>query len=144
MALYIPCFQVLWERLHFFLPSGLQVIIIFDIWIGSILSIFPYKMSCFRVISSNIVSCASIFHLKYTSQFLHYLNHTIPFSLYIRNNLYTRGVFSRCARCARCEAHIFQLMNCKKLGLEKLSCFSQNLLCELCCVRINPLTPNEL
>jgi hypothetical protein len=37
-----------------------------------------------------------------TSQFLHYINHAIQFSHYITNNVYTRGVFFRCARC---EAH---------------------------------------
>ena len=47
-----------------------QLIIIFGNRVGSILSICPNQMSCFRVISSNIVSGASIFSLIYTFVFL--------------------------------------------------------------------------
>ena len=63
MAVYIPSFQVLrgWPR--FFLPTGFQLIIIFVNRVRSILSTCPYQMSCLRVISSNIVSGASIFFL---------------------------------------------------------------------------------
>ena len=39
MAGYIPSFQVLRGRLCFFLPSGIQLIIIFSSHVGSILSI---------------------------------------------------------------------------------------------------------
>ena len=38
--------------------------------VGSILSTCPHQMSCFRVISSNIVSGASIFSLIYSFVFL--------------------------------------------------------------------------
>jgi hypothetical protein len=49
VALYIPSFHVLRGRPRFFLPAGLQLIIIFGNRIGSILSTCPYQMSCFRV-----------------------------------------------------------------------------------------------
>ena len=63
MAVYIPSFQVLRGRPRFFLPSGFQRIIIFGSRVGSIFSTWPYQISCFRVMSSNI-SCASILSLK--------------------------------------------------------------------------------
>ena len=66
MAVYIPSFQVLLGRPRLFLPSGFQWIIIFDRRVGSILSTWPYQISCFRVMSSNIISCASIFPLIYS------------------------------------------------------------------------------
>ena len=43
---------------------------IFGSRVGSILSTCPYQMSFFRVMSSNIVSCASIFSLIYAFVFL--------------------------------------------------------------------------
>jgi hypothetical protein len=58
---YIPSFQVLRGRPRFFLPTGFQLIIIFGNRVRSILSTRPYQMSCFQVISSIIVSGASIF-----------------------------------------------------------------------------------
>jgi len=60
MAVYIPSFQVLQGRPRFFLPSGFQLIIISGNRVGSILSTWPYQMSCFRVISSSI----TIIHLQ--------------------------------------------------------------------------------
>ena len=60
--LYIShLFKFFEEGLVFSLPSGFQLIIIFGNRVGSILSTCPYQISCFRVISSNIVSDASIF-----------------------------------------------------------------------------------
>ena len=70
MPVYIPHFQVLRGRPRFFLPSGFQWIIIFGSRVGSILSTWPYQLSCFRVMSSNIISCASIFPLIYSFVFL--------------------------------------------------------------------------
>ena len=70
MAVYIPSFQVLRGRPRFFLPSGFQLIIIFGSRVGSILSTWPHQMSCFPVISSNIVSCLFIFSLIYSFIFL--------------------------------------------------------------------------
>ena len=58
------------DGLVFSFPSGFQLIIIFGNRVGSILSTCPYQMSCFRVISSNIVSGASIFSLIYYFVFL--------------------------------------------------------------------------
>ena len=70
MAVIIPSFQVLWGQPHLFLPTGFHLSIIFGNRIESILSTCPYQMSCFRVISSNIVSGASIFSLIYLFIFL--------------------------------------------------------------------------
>jgi len=64
MAVYIPSFQVLRGRPRFFLPSGFQWIAIFGSRGWSILSTLLYQKSCFRVMSSNIISCASIFPLR--------------------------------------------------------------------------------
>ena len=69
-AVYIPSFQVLQGRPRFFLPSGFQLIIIFGSRVGSILSTWPHQMSCFPVISTNIVSCLFIFSLIYSFVFL--------------------------------------------------------------------------
>jgi hypothetical protein len=66
MAVTTPSFRVLRGRPRFFLPSGFQLIIIFSKLIGPILSTCPYQISCFRVMPSNIVSCASIFPLIYS------------------------------------------------------------------------------
>jgi len=69
-SLYIPSFLVLRGRHRFFLPSGFLLIIIFGNRVRSVLSTWPYQMSCFRVISSNIVFCAFIFSLIYSFVFL--------------------------------------------------------------------------
>jgi len=70
LAVYIPSFQVLRGRPRFSLPSGLQLNVIFGNRVGSILSTWTYQMSCFQVISSNIVSCSFIFPLIYSFVFL--------------------------------------------------------------------------
>jgi hypothetical protein len=70
IAVYIPSFQVLRGRPRFFLPSGFQWIIIYGSRVGSILSTRPYQISCFRVMSPNIISRASIFPLIYSFVFL--------------------------------------------------------------------------
>jgi hypothetical protein len=57
MAVYIPSFQVLQGWPRFFLPSGFKLIMIFGNCAGSILTTCPYQMSCFRVISSSMLSC---------------------------------------------------------------------------------------
>jgi len=88
MTVYIPSFQVLRGRPRFFLPSSFQWIIIFGSGVGSILSTWPYPISCFLVMSSNIISCASIFLLIYSFVFLSsldtladLLNASIPVAL---------------------------------------------------------------
>ena len=70
MTVYIPSFQVLYGRPCSFHPSGFQLIMIFGNRVGSILSTCPYQMSCFRVISSNTVSVASIFSPIYSFVFI--------------------------------------------------------------------------
>ena len=70
IAVYITSFQVLRGRSRFFLLSGFQLTMIFGNRVGSILSTWPCQMSCFRVISSNIVSCLFIFSLIYSFVFL--------------------------------------------------------------------------
>jgi len=59
-------FRFFWDGLVFFLPSCFQLIMIFGIRVRSILSTWQYRMICFRVVSSNIVSCAFIFSLIYS------------------------------------------------------------------------------
>ena len=66
MAVYIPSFQVLRGRLRCFLLPGFQWIIVLGSRVGSILSTWPYQISCSRVMSSNIISCESIFPLIYS------------------------------------------------------------------------------
>jgi len=61
-------------RPRFFVPSGFQLIIIFGSRVGFILSTRPHQIICFRVISSNIISCASIFPLIYSFVFLYSLD----------------------------------------------------------------------
>jgi hypothetical protein len=63
IPVYIPSFQVLRGRPRFFLPSGFHWIMIFVSRVGSILSRWPYTYQniCFQIMSSNIISCASIF-----------------------------------------------------------------------------------
>ena len=70
MSVYIPSFQVFRGRPSFFLPSGFQWTIIFGSRVGSILSTWPNQISCFRVVSFNIISCPSIFPLIYSFVFL--------------------------------------------------------------------------
>ena len=53
------CLYLIFSR--FFLSSCSQLFIIFGNPVRSILSTWPHKMSCFRVISSNILSRAPIF-----------------------------------------------------------------------------------
>ena len=69
-TVYIPSFQALQGRPRLFLPSGFRLIVISGNRVGSILSTRPYQMSCFQVISSNIVSGTTIFSLIYSFAFL--------------------------------------------------------------------------
>ena len=57
-------------RLPFSLPSGFLWIIIFVGRVGSILSTWPYQISCFPVMSYTIISCEFIFPLIYSFIFL--------------------------------------------------------------------------
>jgi hypothetical protein len=74
IAVYIPSFQVLRGRPRFFLPSGFQFIIIFGNAMGPYFQHVHTKWVVFGL-SSNIVSCASIFPLIHSFVFIK-LSHT--------------------------------------------------------------------
>jgi hypothetical protein len=82
MAVYIPSLHSLLYISHlskFFrhdlvvlLPPGFQLIIIFGNPVRSVLSTWPYQMSCFQVTSSTILSCAPVLFSLILIRFLHF------------------------------------------------------------------------